>query len=135
MVRLHVNGGFSTEEPWIPVSPTYDQINVESAVADPNSVYHHYKQLIQLRKQYDVLTDGSYRLLTPDDPSLWAYERATSEEELLVVSNFYGTDTTFTLPHDGSDYTVLLHNYQQMQTEGYTLTLRPYESLMLYRKK
>jgi len=129
-----VNGGFSTSEPWIPVSPTYDQINVEAAVADPDSVYHHYKRLIQLRKQYEVLTDGSYWLLTPDDPSLWAYERATSEEELLVVSNFYGTDTTFTLPHDGSDYTVLLHNYQQMQTEGHTLTLRPYESLMLYRK-
>ncbi|UKS55779.1 alpha,alpha-phosphotrehalase [Exiguobacterium acetylicum] len=129
------NGGFSTSEPWIPVSPTYDQINVETAIADPDSVYHHYKRLIQLRKQYDVLTDGTYRLLTLDDSSLWAYERVTSDEELLVVSNFYGTDTTFTLPRDGSDYTVLLHNYSQVQTDGRRLLLRPYESLMLHRKK
>lgn len=127
------HAGFSTATPWIPVPENHTSINVEAALADPDSVFYHYKKLIQLRKQYDVLTNGSYRLLTPDDLSLWAYERTTDEEQVLVLSNFYGTDRPFTLPDEWLDHQVLIQNYPDVSEKSGQLVLRPYESVMLYR--
>jgi len=127
------HAGFSTATPWIPVPENHTSINVEAALADPESVFYHYKKLIQLRKQYDVLTNGSYRLLTPDDLSLWAYERTTDNEQVLVLSNFYGTDRPFTLPDEWLDHQVLIQNYPDVSEKSGQLVLRPYESVMLYR--
>lgn len=127
------HSGFSTETPWIPVASNHTTINVEAALADPDSVFYHYQKLIQLRKQYDVLTNGRYHLLTPDDPSLWAYERTTDDEQLLVLSNFYGTTCSFTLPNEWLEHEVLLQNYPDLQIEAGCVTLRPYESFMLYQ--
>ncbi|HCN57818.1 MAG TPA: alpha,alpha-phosphotrehalase [Exiguobacterium sp.] len=127
------HAGFSTATPWIPVPENHTSINVEAALADPDSVFYHYKQLIHLRKQYDVLTNGSYRLLTPDDLSLWAYERTTDDEQVLVLSNFYGTDRPFTLPDEWLDHQVLIQNYPDVLEASGQVTLRPYESVMLYQ--
>ena len=127
------HAGFSTATPWIPVPENHTSINVEAALADPGSVFYHYKQLIHLRKQYDVLTNGSYRLLTPDDLSLWAYERTTDDEQVLVLSNFYGTAASFTLPDEWLDHQVLIQNYPDVLEASGQVTLRPYESLMLYQ--
>ncbi|MGA9232939.1 MAG: alpha-amylase family glycosyl hydrolase, partial [Exiguobacterium oxidotolerans] len=128
-----LHAGFSEATPWIDVAPNYTDINVKAAVANPDSVFHHYKKLIQLRKQYDVLTNGMYRLLTPDDLSIWAYERTTEDEQLLVLSNFYSSETTFTLPETMSDADVLIQNYPDVAQDGRNVTLRPYESVMFYR--
>ncbi|QNR22238.1 alpha,alpha-phosphotrehalase [Exiguobacterium sp. Helios] len=127
------HAGFSTATPWIPVPENHTSINVEAALADPDSVFYHYKKLIHLRKQYDVLTNGIYRLLTPDDLALWAYERITDEERLLVLSNFYGTTTSFTLPDEWLDHQILIQNYPDVLETSGQVTLRPYESLMLYQ--
>ncbi|OAN10208.1 alpha,alpha-phosphotrehalase [Exiguobacterium undae] len=127
------HGGFSTETPWIPVASNHTTINVEAALADPDSVFYHYQKLIQLRKRYDVLTNGRYHLLTPDDPSLWAYERTTDDEQLLVLSNFYGITCSFTLPNEWLEHEVLLQNYPELQIKDGLVTLRPYESVMLYK--
>ena len=74
-----------------------------------------------------------YRLLTPDDLSIWAYERTTEDEQLLVLSNFYSLETTFTLPETMSDADVLIQNYPDVAQDGRNVTLRPYESVMFYR--
>lgn len=127
------HAGFSTATPWIPVPSNHASINVEAALADPDSIFYHYKRLIQLRKQYDVLTNGRYQLLTPDDPSIWAYERTTDDEQLLVLSNFYGTDCSFTLPNEWLEHQVLIQNYPDFLETSGQITLRPYESVMLYQ--
>jgi len=44
-----VNAGFTTGEPWLTVNPNHTAINAEAAVADPDSVFHHYRALIDLR--------------------------------------------------------------------------------------
>jgi hypothetical protein len=46
----------------------------------------------------DIITFGSYELLLPDDPDLYAYLRRYRQEELLVVCNFSRKDISFTLP-------------------------------------
>ncbi len=54
------NAGFTEGTPWYRVNPNYKEINVEQALADPESVFYHYQKLIQLRKEHEVMVYGTY---------------------------------------------------------------------------
>ena len=43
------HAGFTTGTPWIAVNPNHATINAAAARADPDSVFHHYRRLIELR--------------------------------------------------------------------------------------
>ena len=60
------HAGFTTNIPWLPVNPNYVTINAAAAVADPSSVFHHYRKLIALRHSDPLLVDGRFDLLLPD---------------------------------------------------------------------
>jgi trehalose-6-phosphate hydrolase len=134
------NAGFTTGTPWIPVAKNYREINVKNALKDQNSIFYHYKKLIELRKQYDIITDGEYQLILPDHPEIFAYLRNGKNEKLLVINNFYGKETTFELPADanisGYDSELLLSNYPDSPVEASAMIrLRPYESIVYHLKK
>lgn len=133
------HGGFTNGTPWIHVASNYDSINVEKALKDEKSVFYHYKKLIELRKKYDVITDGDYELLLPEDRQIFAYVRNTEDEKLLVVNNFYGENATFELPEhvniDGFKWDILLSNYEDSSTDIQKLSLRPYESIVFHLTK
>ena len=44
-------------------SEGYTNITVENALKDPNSVYYFYRDLLRLRKEYEVLIYGDYQQL------------------------------------------------------------------------
>ena len=69
------NAGFTEGTPWIGVNPNYKEINAEEELKNPDSVFHYYKKLIALRKEYEILTEGSFRLLLAEDENIFAYER------------------------------------------------------------
>jgi trehalose-6-phosphate hydrolase len=131
--------GFTTGTPWINVANNYKEINAENAVNDPNSVFYHYRKLISLRKEYDIITDGDYELLLQDDQQIFAYVRTTPTEKLLVVNNFYEEPTTFELPKhikvDDFSRKQLLSNYPDSVDTFEKMELRPYESVVYYFKK
>lgn len=79
--------GFTTGEPWIPVNPNYTEINAAAAVADPASVWAHYRALIALRHELTILSDGSFELLAPDHERGVAYVRILEGQRLIVVAN------------------------------------------------
>jgi oligo-1,6-glucosidase len=81
------HAGFTNGEPWIAVNPNHRQVNASLAVSDPDSVFHHYRRLIALRHELPVVVDGDFRLLMPDDPSIFAFVRSLGTERLLVVAN------------------------------------------------
>ena len=128
------SGGFSDAEPWISMNPNHKTINAASQVDDPDSVFSHYRRLIALRKQYDVITNGDFAPLDMEHPSVLAYTRRTEREELVVVNNFYRREVDWTCPVDLTGFTCLLSNYADSKVET-KLHLRPYESLVLYRTK
>lgn len=123
------NAGFTTGTPWVPVNPNYTQINAEAALADPNSVFHHYRKLVELRKNYEVFRSGSFTLLCPEDEKIFAYTRDTETEHLLVVCNFTGKEQPFSIPEGYEAAEVLISNYPDRVSD-----LRPYEAYMLCRK-
>ena len=65
---------------------------------DSDSIFYHYQKLIRLRKEYDVITDGDYEMISEDHESIFAFVRNTENEMLLVINNFYGEPTTYALP-------------------------------------
>lgn len=126
-------GGFSQHEPWFKVNKNHVDINVEQALNDQDSIFYHYQQLIALRKKYHVISEGSYIPYLEDHSQIYAFKRRYKDEELLVINNFYGSTTSADI--DGiSAYQCLLSNYQDINLEG-KLNLRPYESLILYKKQ
>ena len=128
------HAGFTKGTPWINVAKNYQTVNVESALADKDSVYYHYKKLIQLRKQFDIITYGDYKLILEDHPDIFAYIRNGDNEKLLVVNNFHDKEALFELPEnvnmEGYNTEILLSNYDDSSRNISRISLRPYESVV-----
>lgn len=129
-----MNSGFTTSTPWISVAENFKEINVEKALEDKESVFYHYKELIELRKTYDVITEGEYAILDKNDPKIWAYTRTTESEVLLVINNFYGEEITYSVPAhvqlDGMKQEILLSNYKDASKDITKLNLRDRKSVV-----
>ncbi|GGM27555.1 trehalose-6-phosphate hydrolase [Paraliobacillus quinghaiensis] len=133
------HAGFTTVEPWIEVADNYKTINAEAAVTDPNSIFYHYQKLINLRKQYDIVIEGDYQLILTDHHAIFAYIRNNGNEKLLVINNFYGEETEYTLSSDlglsNWESEILLSNYPDSSEQYIEGRLRPYESIVYHLKK
>ncbi|MGP3921980.1 glycoside hydrolase family 13 protein [Streptomyces sp. 8N616] len=96
------HAGFTTGEPWLAVNPNHTTINAAAAVADPASVYHHYRRLISLRHDEPAVAHGDFTMLLPDDERVYAFTRRHARVELLVLGNFTGEDVRVDLPYGES---------------------------------
>ena len=92
------HAGFTTGEPWLPVNPNHAEVNAEAARADPDSVFHHYRRLIELRHTEPAVAHGDFALLLPDDERIWAITRTLGDVELLAVGNLSGAPADPRLP-------------------------------------
>ncbi|MUK89753.1 alpha,alpha-phosphotrehalase [Ornithinibacillus sp. L9] len=129
------NAGFTTGIPWIELAANYTDINAETVLQDPDSIFGHYQKLIELRKKYDIITYGDYKLLFAEDPQIFAYTRSWKGEKLVVVNNFYATEATVKLPlEDNQLPQLLVSNYTDSPDGLGEITLRPYESVVYYVK-
>ena len=129
------NAGFTTGKPWIRVNPNYTDINAESEKKDPDSVYHFYRKLIRMRKEYPVFVDGKFELLLPEDEQVFAYMRKDSDTQMLVCANFTGEPAECQISGEWKDAQVLLHNYADDVPEcGESLQLKPYEAFILLKQ-
>ena len=129
-----VNGGFTTGTPWIGVNGNSSRINAESQVGDADSIFQYYKKLVAMRKEYDVIAYGDITPLDEKHPSVVAYERSYEDEKMVVVCNFYKSEIDWNSGVDFSGYRVIAGNYTSQQVENGVIHLKPYESVVLYRK-
>ncbi|WP_414685820.1 glycoside hydrolase family 13 protein [Microbacterium sp. LMI1-1-1.1] len=79
--------GFTTGEPWLAVNPNAARISVAAQRGVPGSVLEHYRALIALRHDLDVVAEGTFARLDVGDPAVFAFVRAFEGEELLVLAN------------------------------------------------
>jgi oligo-1,6-glucosidase len=100
------NAGFTTGEPWLEVNPNYTSINVAASIADPKSVYHYYKRLIELRHTMDIIVYGTYRPLLTDSDTIWAYERVLDGEVLTVACNWTDTEQACDICDEADEYVI-----------------------------
>ena len=123
------NAGFSEHIPWIMMNPNYQTINAEAEMKDTNSIFHTYQKLIQLRKEYEIITLGKYELIMKNDENIYAYKRLYQDEELYVYCNFTDKEVSYDASILNNEK-VLIQNYNQHQ-KG---ILKPYESIVFYQK-
>ncbi|MEJ2766182.1 alpha-glucosidase [Photobacterium sp. MCCC 1A19761] len=125
--------GFSSTAPWLAVNPNYPDINVADALADPDSIFFHYQQLIALRKQLPVIVQGSFEPVFEDHEQVLAYLRQDAQHRLFVLSNFSGETVTLTVPQalQTAQAECVIANYAPRQQLAATVTLQPYESFAL----
>ncbi len=124
------HAGFTTGTPWLRVNPNYRDINAASQVGCPGSIFECYQELIRLRKEYPVFTDGSYEPLLEDDERLFAYRRRNHDSELLVICNFYAEPADNPLAAEEAAGRMLLCSYD---TAGSAARLRPFEARMFLK--
>ena len=122
--------GFSTGKPWLALNPNYQDINVQAALADPQSIFYTYQKLIKLRHENEIITNGSFTPV-PASSNVLAYYRELAGKRWLVVANLTGSNELFSAP-DKIDQ-VLISNYNAPQSLN-NVNLRPYEAFALIVK-
>jgi oligo-1,6-glucosidase len=123
------HAGFTTGVPWIAVNPNFTEINAAAAQADPDSVFHFYRRLVALRHEHTVIALGDFRMLLPDDPTVYAFTRSLDGVTLLVLGNFSGDEAPVDLPDVGewAASELLIGNYPAPEDDG-RIVLRPWET-------
>ncbi|MGB7169896.1 MAG: maltose alpha-D-glucosyltransferase [Acidobacteriaceae bacterium] len=88
------NAGFSRANPAKLYSPVimdpvwgYEAINVEGQQNDPSSLLNWMRNMIALRKLFQVFGRGSLRFLEPSNRKILAYIRQSPEATVLCVAN------------------------------------------------
>lgn len=123
--------GFTDAQPWIGLPDNYRRINVQEEEKDEDSILAFYKALIRLRKEKQVIADGSIEFIEEENPGLLAYKRSSENEELIVLCNFLPEEVCIkseeSLKGFAGGYEKLLGNYRDGAKDG---ALRPYEVIV-----
>ncbi|MCY8921862.1 glycoside hydrolase family 13 protein [Bacillus atrophaeus] len=122
--------GFSDAPPWIGINDNYTWLNAKSQMQDKASVYHFYKNLIALRRKYDVFIYGLYDLLLPEDKQIFAYLRKSDRQTALILTNLTKTPALYRHPaYPLSSDSLVLSNIETTHHQHTTsILLQPYET-------
>ncbi|WP_178007732.1 glycoside hydrolase family 13 protein [Mediterraneibacter sp.] len=122
------NAGFTEGTPWIGVNKNYKEINAEQCLADPDSIFYYYQELIRLRHEMPIITDGVYELLDQENESVYAYLRKGEKETLLVVGNFTDEPINYHVDENvqAAKSRLLISNYNAAETLERDFALEPY---------
>lgn len=140
------NAGFSPEgvTPWIAVNPNYPSINAEAVLADEDSIFYHYQQLVALRrgKLKDLMVYAAFAPVDSvqvphnEDEAVYAYTRtggadgSPANESLLVVSNFTAEEQErdFAVLSEAREAGARVELVSSNYKDDAGSTLRPYEA-------
>ncbi|WP_031126439.1 glycoside hydrolase family 13 protein [Streptomyces sp. NRRL S-623] len=120
--------GFTTGTPWLSVNPDHTEVNATAARADPDSVYHHYRRLIELRHNEPAVVHGDFTMLLPDDERIYAFTRRHGSTELLAAGNFTGETVTVDMPDGWEGAELVLGNGPSASAAPGRLVLAPWEA-------
>jgi len=87
-------GGFTTGIPWNSLNTNYPEYNVETELADPNSILNRYKKLLNIRNLKPSLRTGVFLEAFPDHNAIFSFIRATENDTAIVVINTYSEEIT-----------------------------------------
>ena len=124
--------GFSTEDPWLPVSDDYAARNVAVTIDDPHSILSLYHALLALRKDSPALQYGSYTPIDILTEDCFIYRRETDSERFIIALNFTDAEKTFSLA-DAGQGSIALSTYLDRKGEMSlkNISLRPHEGLII----
>jgi alpha-glucosidase len=126
------HAGFSTSEPWLPISDDHVAVNVQSEDAEATSLLTLYRRLLQLRRSHSALAVGSYEAVATTG-DLLAYIRRVEGESFLIALNLGAGPYELSLQSLGLQGRCVLSTYLDDREEETTqeLTLRANEGVIV----
>ncbi|MNV26989.1 Alpha-amylase precursor [compost metagenome] len=109
-------------------------VDVESQLNDSDSMLERYRELIALRNEIPALRDGGIRDFASGNPGVMAYERLTTQDQVLVVHNLTGKEQSIVLHPNVEDfnYSKILKTIAVKSTlNSDQLTLPPYSTAIV----
>jgi oligo-1,6-glucosidase len=125
------NAGFSSETPWLPVHENHTTVNVATQQNDHNSVLNHFRKMVALRKENLLLVYGEYEIIQEEHPTIYAYSRTLDDEQMKILLNFSESTSKINLLDLGLYKEVLINNYNELLIDKKTITLHPYQAVVL----
>ena len=125
------NAGFSNETPWLPVHENHSTVNVLHQENDQNSVLNHFRKMVALRKDNLLLVYGNYEIIQDDHPTIYAYSRTLEDQQMIILLNFSELESSISLPNFDHNKEVLINNYNEFSIDENTITLKPYQAVVL----
>jgi alpha-glucosidase len=128
------NAGFCPPgaEPWLPVGPDADTINVEAQKQDPDSTLMLHKRLLDLRRSMPALRSGGYAPLDGAPEGCFAYLREGDGQRALVLLNFSAEALAVDLPETEGGWKALLSTHPGGEERPERVAkLRAHEGLVL----
>jgi len=114
----------------------YEAVNVEAQQGDPSSLFSWMRNMIALRKLFQVFGRGEIEFLDPRNRKVLAYLRRDDEQQVLCVANLsrFAQPVDLDLAHlDGLEPVEMLGyvEFPPITRQPYRLTLAPYGFLWL----
>jgi len=138
------NAGFSdapSDRLYAPVidDDTYNpaKVNVRDQMADPSSLWHFLRRLIDLRKRLPVLADGSLEWLPARSTAVAAYLRRDERQTVLAVHNLSDApqDVELQLPSMPESLQDLISGQDcTLQNGRLSMRLDPFQTVWLVEK-
>ena len=92
--------GFSTHEPWLPLTHDHKTRNVATMSESKKSILSLVRTLLRYRREHFSLQEGTWRSLSTDSNVL-AYERQKDFDRTIVVLNFSADPQIWSIPEFG----------------------------------
>lgn len=111
-----------------------DIMGLKQQASDKNSLYNHYKQLIQIKNRYDVITDGTMESLNLNS-NVYALRTYDDTDDVIVIHNL--SDQKVVIDYDFSNYKIAHQIYNASQTKAVlndSLELSANNSIVLIKK-
>ncbi|MFD2648753.1 alpha-amylase family glycosyl hydrolase [Devosia albogilva] len=121
------HGGFTTGTPWMTLPPNADTCNVEAQKADPRSIVHLHRRLIELRRQYLDLQGPAYETAYGNKQVLAYYRGKT--DRFYVAANF--SDTPQPAEFEGSGRILVSTLMDREEAVTGPFGLRPNEAVLV----
>jgi maltose alpha-D-glucosyltransferase/alpha-amylase len=134
------NAGFSTanpEELYLPIDPSPDRPNVLQQEEDPNSLLHHVRKLVAIRKAHPVLHASADFEVLYAQPGKYplVYKRAINQDVFIIAINPSSQTVQAEFPYQSSAEPEIIYGTEgnYVNQNGYCKIRLPGISGALYR--
>ena len=87
--------------------------------------------MVALRKDNLLLVYGNYEIIQDDHPTIYAYSRTLEDQQMIILLNFSELESSISLPNFDYNKEVLINNYNEFSIDENTITLKPYQAVVL----
>jgi alpha-glucosidase len=127
------HAGFTSGEPWLPLTPDCADRNVQRLRDDLGSILTLYRRLIEFRRRHRALSIGDY-VAFETGGHIFGYERRYGSERLAIALNLGHEAEAVELPERVGPGRVLLSTWLDREGEriNSTLAIRPDEGVIIH---